>query len=1187
MKKLVLGLFELGISSILSDRICTENLNWIEKIKIQIFRKRLNGWIRGYVNANDGSALTTDSFERFLQYHKPVEQVFDTILDRENSCKKDEFLDLLLVKYQDLDESQNILPVQDQIVIKELFSGIYDRVDSFFRSKLSVPQEYLLSKVDQAKDELKECVGSNTEDIKEEIRKLMRHIAVDQELNGAEINSIYKQITAFLMAGKSEVVQDLLPLLEKKETDLDISTKYLLSLLTDNSISTVSIEDVQRNIVDDDICNDITRRTIFVALISDNKEILNRVCARSEELAKITQLLITGDRSTFFERSMYSRDGYKTYELKMLNTYPNEEWLIRRICLIEALNLGITNISDVVEQLKDSEFGVFEEVMLFDRLIIEILSREAENVTALLRLKSNIIEKRQYITHLPTFLQVKYYVALLRVTLLTSVNEAEEIERKVPSRLWANEELQSISMQIKIMKNEADVEDVIGLSVRTGRYFLVQNYLVSNQSNPDDLKTVLDEHKFLLGKDVSILIWYVQMLHEKENPENALRMLESYESIYASSLDYWLERIMLSDIDKAKEMLEEVCKRDDLISYSPDTTLMLMQLLLKFECYTELLAQIKEVESRGRSDEEIRRWKALALLRTGREIESFEIFISLFSEECIDDELLYYILAIANKNNRAVPENVLNTASRSSSSSVLLQVSNYFEGIGETDKSRKILICAMLRNNGSANEVYGHFFRFHLHDRGSIGKAIKTSDINTVVELKAEQTGEELTFCIHGMGVLPDEPYNWENATHISKDYAIRNGLFRKQVGDQITINSKNYVITALRPIERYFGEITIRNLVGAGVCKPIVATVDEEGNPNMDELICTLKENLEKVNQANQWVDQYNDFRHMPLTFFFLQRCVRLNYLRFVVAMINNPDFIIRELVNSRKNCDGKYILSFTSLIVLHEIGVDMQKTGIDVVIPESTQREISVEADQIISESNQDIVAAMELVGDKIYIDESSEEEKQIIMQNAVSIREYSKKINVSTNKTDLHIHENKEFNCKEFLGICDYDAVAIAQQSGRILVSTEAPVTAFSNLIGVEVKTTSVADFIAAECNCLDDMLTYVEKMLGFKMMTPFSANLILRMISLFEEVPEEYQKATVDRWSNILAKPQADEKYLAYLKDLVADIICEIGESVQDDSRIWRIFTLYAMYYHGFRAKISWNEEGQMECQLVSS
>ena len=55
------------------NKVC----NWIE---FNRFNKNLSKWVRQFINTHDGTALTSDDFEKFLVYHKPIDKIIDAIV---------------------------------------------------------------------------------------------------------------------------------------------------------------------------------------------------------------------------------------------------------------------------------------------------------------------------------------------------------------------------------------------------------------------------------------------------------------------------------------------------------------------------------------------------------------------------------------------------------------------------------------------------------------------------------------------------------------------------------------------------------------------------------------------------------------------------------------------------------------------------------------------------------------------------------------------------------------------------------------------------------------------------------------------------------------------------------------------------------------------------------------------------
>ena len=95
-------------------------------------------------------------------------------------------------------------------------------------------------------------------------------------------------------------------------------------------------------------------------------------------------------------------------------------------------------------------------------------------------------------------------------------------------------------------------------------------------------------------------------------------------------------------------------------------------------------------------------------------------------------------------------------------------------------------------------------------------------------------------------------------------------------------------------------------------------------------------------------------------------------------LSLIRDKDIILRELAGKAAPANAQYVLSFTSIIALHEIGFKLKDCTADLVIAASSLKEIENQADQIVSDNSREHVASMGVHDGQLYFIESSEEAK-----------------------------------------------------------------------------------------------------------------------------------------------------------------------------------------------------------------
>ena len=243
---------------------------------------------------------------------------------------------------------------------------------------------------------------------------------------------------------------------------------------------------------------------------------------------------------------------------------------------------------------------------------------------------------------------------------------------------------------------------------------------------------------------------------------------------------------------------------------------------------------------------------------------------------------------------------------------------------------------ALLRSGKKNIDAFGKYWGLSISQDDNTIVEIKNADKDTAVFLKERDTECTMIYCIYRDKVLPEEPYEWESAIHIYKEYAIKLGLFRKKVGDCIEIEQNKYEITEIMPIECFLVRKCMTKMIECGLAKSFC--MDQNLDNTQNKFIEWIQENI-KSQKEFDWLEYYKDFRQMPITLYSLYKCTKLTYEQFVLAMLKEKSVVIRNMLN--EDCENEnrgYVLSFSSMIILYKLGVSTKTLNENgVVIPAS----------------------------------------------------------------------------------------------------------------------------------------------------------------------------------------------------------------------------------------------------------
>ena len=146
MIKLVKDTIVTAISDIviglITESVSDGKMTIKENIKFWSFKKKIKKWLREFIKKNDGTILTSGKFEDFLKYYKPIEKIYEHLLQSNGDITtKEELINGLVgqlkVFFNDDEREINVI---DESVVRELLVKIYTEYEEYLTSGLSVSE---------------------------------------------------------------------------------------------------------------------------------------------------------------------------------------------------------------------------------------------------------------------------------------------------------------------------------------------------------------------------------------------------------------------------------------------------------------------------------------------------------------------------------------------------------------------------------------------------------------------------------------------------------------------------------------------------------------------------------------------------------------------------------------------------------------------------------------------------------------------------------------------------------------------------------------------------------------------------------------------------------------------------------------------------------------------------------------
>ena len=308
------------ILSVLESKM-ENKLDEVKKAKIiSDTRKSICEFEEKYLQNHDGTVLTSREFGEYLQYSKPIEEIFSTIWDTSTEIAgTTEIVEKLSTQcIESIKEKGRTIPPTENHLIKHFFEASVEIVSKMAREAIT-PGERMTQM--QIKDLRNDMDGK--------LAGIQAQLNQRERLSPEEEKSIFDALYTILCSGEVHQIQKLVPLFQKKSDSIERALSVLIQLMAGEGNSPeVIVESIQK------IENCYVRNIVIRFIIAYGflwKEVVGEISSSSVDpkFKKIAGNLYTENWDKIFE---LKRDE-KEYRVVLLvkKEYREEIWLGKRI----------------------------------------------------------------------------------------------------------------------------------------------------------------------------------------------------------------------------------------------------------------------------------------------------------------------------------------------------------------------------------------------------------------------------------------------------------------------------------------------------------------------------------------------------------------------------------------------------------------------------------------------------------------------------------------------------------------------------------------------------------------------------------------------------------------------------------------------------------------------------------------
>lgn len=1054
------------------------------KRKFKRFQKEFDSEIQEFCRKNECIYINSSAFHFFVEHHHFVENIITRATATKISKSNKVFLRENINVARDIAEHEEIAFGHDEErLIKDLYKLINEKVTKFFLKMLSAEQRIIISKTQDSIAELRDDVREFKFDTENSLKSINESIKDISKLSESKENIIADLIYKSVWENDFAVLNKLEELIDGKSSSIEKFLKAIESLLIDDEaeISVNMLLGIENVFV-----RDLAIKTLLpVFFFKKHNMGLIEPMVTAVTLGEIIHAINISDYGCIFEEVIENNQGTEIHSFSLNKKIVcEEEWLAKRIILIYLYRLPIQNVHLAMQEIIGDKLNWLDNLIIADKYIDSISNNNLRDidVSSVRRIKSDLKKSIVTITRYGKSFQTLYYGMLLKIDFI--LHEDDEIEKEIPDEIKRSNPIEPFLFMKKIERKECEMSEVIQFVEKTGSYWLLNNYFIALH-NSDMLIGFCKKNESYFEKSPLLFFLFIDALKEKGYVKDIKKYLQNYKVHFENLYEFWNEYLKINKSNSARMEFVDICRTGNINYIFSESEKLLVERLLQLQEYAVALPYIHRMELKGENINRIKKYKAIIEQSKGNQVEALYLFREIFDDATDDEYVVDSIITISLMNNRKIEEKYIKAAEKIGSSRLFMLVADAYKNNGDIESARVANKKAMLLAGDKYSNAYGQYLSLDLLDKNEVDQKINGIEVNTGAKCK-DSEGNRIFVCIEKDFVLPESPYKWHGNIHMYKDDAAERGILRKHVGNIIEFNEMKYEIEEIIPLDAYYFSRCLKQMENEGVAQSISVTT-KEGKPDVSALTDWILKNTKDEKTIYDWMNQYNNVNDVPLSLFTYKRFARFSYLQFVDLIFEERNIFIRECkCNSEKKLKKtKYVLSFSAALMLYKIGFPLEIIADnDGFITSSMLVQINSDATKMIEEYDREEVASMGVYEGRLFLNQTDENKKDYWIKEAGKIKKYFNSLQSIENSNDLRGDFFEKIDAKELLGICDYDALSIAQNdSNYVLVTLEAILNLLSANQDVNVDCVCLLDWIVLMNLPCIELLGYVKQLLNY--------------------------------------------------------------------------------------------------------
>ena len=730
------------ILSVLESKM-ENKLDEVKKAKIiSDTRKSICEFEERYLQNHDGTVLTSREFGEYLQYSKPIEEIFSTIWDTSTEIAgTTEIVEKLSTQcIESIKEKGRTIPPTENHLIKHFFEASVEIVSKMAREAIT-PGERMTQM--QIKD-LRNDMDGKLADIQAQLNQRER-LSLEEE------NSIFDVVYTILSGGEIRQVQQLVPLFQGKSNSIEVALSVLIQLMVGQSSSPEMVVERIQKIENCYIRNIVIRFIIAYGFLW--KEVVGEISSSSVDpkFKIIAEDLYTENWDKVFEL----KNDENEYRVVLLveEEYKEEAWLGERALFWYLNRFKDKCVVELDEEMIEPPVSIYDEMLL--TLGKPHLYGDENKVERAKEEINNLLKRKCIVENLGVQAQLLYWEIFFEICMENGDKDTiAHYLPQIPEQIKECKTIKKAKFFVQILDKNVNEQELVRFCSSIDDASELEFYCAGKDA--EFVIKFYEKYGALFENNYGLFEEYILACgRENGGVDDLIRMVEERKDNYKNRIEYWnLYSTLGGKFDFA-----DLCKqvKEGKVTGQIRGGIEFAHKLLNNKYILEARQICELMKAVAQYSNEYKVLLGRLLIAENKYIEALDILKTVEKDGCVMPFVTEKILQLSIECKRRIDMQTIINAQNVDTAYAWAFLAQYYININKKDEAMKAITKALLRATENDGKIYGQYFSMHAQLCGERKEKCEgVIQENTSAVLCEENTGNKYVVCVYAEALMPN-----------------------------------------------------------------------------------------------------------------------------------------------------------------------------------------------------------------------------------------------------------------------------------------------------------------------------------------------------------------------------------------------------------------------------------------------